>query len=112
MDKILAGGSLEAALARYREVKEKQKDDFAFGERELEVLGRRLLGRKKAREALEIFKLNAEAYPESSDVLTSLADTYLAAGSRDLALQNYQKAVKLNARNTAAIEMLRSLAGS
>ena len=112
MDKILAGGSLEAALARYREAKEKEKDAFTFGERELDVLGHRLLGRKKIREALEIFKLNAEAYPESSSVLTSLADAYLALGSRDLAVQNYKKAVQLNANNTGAIEMLRSLAGS
>lgn len=44
---------------------------------------------------IEIFKLNASAYPNSANVYDSLADAYVAEGQNDLALQNARKALEL-----------------
>jgi dienelactone hydrolase len=51
--------------------------------------------------AVEILKLNAKAYPASPNVYDSLSDAYLAAGEKDLALQDARKAVELLASDTA-----------
>jgi dienelactone hydrolase len=45
--------------------------------------------------AIEILKLNAEAYPNSPNVYDSLADAYFADGQRDLARENAKKALQL-----------------
>jgi tetratricopeptide (TPR) repeat protein len=45
--------------------------------------------------AVEILRLNAIAYPSSPNVYDSLSDAYLAAGRKDLALQNAKMALAL-----------------
>jgi dienelactone hydrolase len=45
--------------------------------------------------AIEILKLNAEAYPNSPNVYDSLSDAYFADGQRDLARENAKKALAL-----------------
>jgi dienelactone hydrolase len=50
--------------------------------------------------AIEILKLNAEAYSTSPNVYDSLSDAYLADGQKDLARQNAEKALELLASDT------------
>ena len=45
--------------------------------------------------AVEILKLNVARYPNSPNVYDSLSDAYLAAGKKDLALQNAKKCLEL-----------------
>ena len=46
-------------------------------------------------EAIELFKLNAETYPNSANAQDSLSDGYLAAGEKNLALAAEEKCVEL-----------------
>jgi tetratricopeptide (TPR) repeat protein len=46
-------------------------------------------------EAVELFMLNVEAYPTSSNARDSLADGYAARGQNDLALAAEQKCLEL-----------------
>src|ERR1700756_1031888 len=45
--------------------------------------------------AIEVFKLNLLAYPDSADAHYNLADAYLADGRKDLARQHAEKALAL-----------------
>ena len=45
--------------------------------------------------AIEIFKLNLLAYPDSADAHYNLADAYLADGQKELARQYAEKALAL-----------------
>jgi dienelactone hydrolase len=45
--------------------------------------------------AIEVFKLNLLAYPDSADAHSNLADAYLADGQKDLARQYAEKALTL-----------------
>src|SRR5207245_7033194 len=45
--------------------------------------------------AIEVFKLNLVAYPDSADAHYNLADAYLADGQKDLARQYAEKALTL-----------------
>jgi dienelactone hydrolase len=51
--------------------------------------------------AIELFQMNVTAYPNSPNVYDSLGDAYLAAGQKDLARENAQKALELLASDTA-----------
>jgi tetratricopeptide (TPR) repeat protein len=104
---IMMEKGIESALQSYRTLK--QSSDYYVSENQLNALGYRLLGVKKLREALEIFKLNAEAYPQSANVYDSLGEAYMINGDRESAIRNYQRAVELNPQNTNAIEMLKKL---
>jgi len=50
--------------------------------------------------AIEIFKLNVAAYPNSPNVYDSLADAYLADGQKDQARLNANKALETLASDT------------
>ena len=63
----------------------------------------------KINEAIELFKLNVLAYPNSSNVYDSLAEAYMKNGENELAIKNYQKSLELNPDNTNAIRMLEKL---
>lgn len=45
--------------------------------------------------AVEILKLNVEAYPDSANAYDSVSDAYLAAGQKELALENAKKALAM-----------------
>lgn len=45
--------------------------------------------------AIEMFKLNLMAYPESADAYSNLADAYLADGQKELAHRCAEKALAL-----------------
>ena len=51
--------------------------------------------------AIEIFKLNLLAYPDSADAHYNLADAYLKDGQKDLARQYADKALALLDSHTA-----------
>lgn len=61
------------------------------------------------RGAVEIFKLNVTAYPQSANACDSLSDAYLAAGEPALARQSAQKALDLLATDTTDPEDRRNL---
>lgn len=78
-------------------IEARQKDPRAelFPEVSLDILGSDHLRAGEAKSAVEIFKLNLFAYPDSADANADLADAYLADGQKDLARQCAEKALAL-----------------
>ena len=97
------------AIARYRELKSSKSAEYDFSEPELNTLGYRLLQAKRTRDAIEIFKLNVEAYPGGFNTYDSLGEAYLRNGDKELAIANYKKSLELNPKNKSAIDALASL---
>jgi tetratricopeptide (TPR) repeat protein len=98
---------VEAALAEYHQLKSEQPEAYNFAENELNRLGYQLLNHGKAKEAVAIFKLNAETYPHSANVYDSLADAYKASGDSALAVQCYEKVLALLPSNHQYSDELR-----
>ncbi len=109
LSKTIAEKGIEAGIAQYRDLKVKQAAVYDFAEPELNRLGYQLLQSGKAREAIEVFRLNVEAYPQSFNTYDSLAEAYMAINERELARQNYKKSLELNPNNTSAVEALKRL---
>ena len=53
--------------------------------------------------------MNVEAYSESSNVYDSLGEAYMLNGDKALAIENYEKSLKLNPNNNNAVEKLKLL---
>jgi FKBP-type peptidyl-prolyl cis-trans isomerase len=102
---------IDAAVAEYRSQKARGFGDLYTSEGDLNALGYRLLRRKRVPEAIEILKLNVEAYPDSANVYDSLAEAYFASGNTPQAIQNYEKSLALDPANTNAAMMLKKLKG-
>jgi peptidylprolyl isomerase len=109
--KTIEERGIEAAVAEYRSLKERGFGGLYTNEGDTNALGYRLLGRKRVQEAVEILKLNVEAYPASANVYDSLAEAYLVSGDASLAIQNYEKSLSLDPSNTNAAMMLKKLKG-
>jgi tetratricopeptide (TPR) repeat protein len=100
---------IEAALNQYRNLKSTQPNSYSFAQNELDSLGYELLNTQNFKEAIEIFKLNVEAYPQSYNTYDSLGEAYMRTGNKELAIKYYEKSVELNPQNSNGIEMLKRL---
>jgi len=109
LEKTIAENGVAAGVAQYRDLKAKQPATYEFAEPELNRLGYQLLRSGKPKEAIEIFKLNVEAYPQAYNTYDSLAEAYMTVNERELAIQNYKKSIELNPKNTNAVEVVKKL---
>lgn len=99
----------DEAVKQYHELKASATTTYNFDEGELNGLGYQLIATKKFKDAIRIFQLNVEAYPQSSNVYDSLGEAYMDNGDRDLAIANYRKSLELNPKNGNGAKMLAKL---
>ena len=93
---VVKNEGVEAAVELYYDLKKNHPDEYDFGESELNRLGYALLQLEMLDEAIEIFKLNVEAFPEARNTYDSLAEGYLRKGELDHAKKNYIKALEID----------------
>lgn len=105
----LKNEGIENTIATYKKVKKTEADNYFFSERLLNRFGYELLQADKVKEAIKVFKLNVEEYPESGNVYDSLGEAYMVDGNNQLAIQNYEKSIELDSKNTNGIEILKKL---
>ncbi len=97
------------AIEVYYSLKDESEAKYNFGENELNILGYQLLQAGKAKDAIEIFKLNVEQYPKSFNVYDSLGEGYMIDGNTKLAIKNYEKSLKINPDNDNATKMIEKM---
>jgi len=108
----IAEKDVAAAIKEYRTLKAgPTASEYDFDERELNALGYELLQTKKVTDAIEVFKLNVEMYPKSSNVYDSLGEAYMTHGDKDLSIANYKKSLELDPKNTNATAKIAQLTG-
>ena len=66
-----------------------------------------MVGRNLKNEALAVFKLNTELFPDSSNVFDSYGEILDALGRKEEAVMNYKKSLLLNPDNTNAANYLK-----
>jgi CubicO group peptidase (beta-lactamase class C family) len=104
--KIKAEG-LNKGLTFYESVKDVK--EYILHEHEMNLMGYELLALDKKKAALAVFKLNVEAFPNSSNVYDSYGEALMKLGDKSAAIKNYKKSIKLNPRNENGIKMLEQL---
>lgn len=102
-------GGVDSLRAAYRKFRAARPGALPFEEGTLNDLGYRLLMLGRVRDAIDVFELNAEAYPSSANVYDSLGEAYVVAGDKTSAVRNYRRSLELNPENQNAIRMLEQL---
>jgi FKBP-type peptidyl-prolyl cis-trans isomerase/Tetratricopeptide repeat len=106
---VIFSKDVKTAIEVYHDLKDNYEDDYNFKEGQLNTLGYELLQGGRVKDAIEIFKLNMEQFPESFNVYDSLGEAYMADGNTKLAIKNYEKSVEMNPDNENGKKMLKKL---
>jgi FKBP-type peptidyl-prolyl cis-trans isomerase 2 len=101
--------NVKKAVDVYYSLKEDYEDDYNFKESQLNILGYQLLQAGRTKDAIEIFKLNVEEFPDAFNTYDSLGEGYMMNGDTKLAIKNYKISLKLNPDNDNAKKMLEQL---
>jgi tetratricopeptide (TPR) repeat protein len=82
---------------------------WPYLENDLIRIGYALLRLHKIPEAIKVFRLNTDFFPESTNAYDSLGDGYLAADDKANAKACFQKAVSIDPGNNVSAEKLKKL---
>lgn len=95
------------ALLFYKKIKD--SGDYTLNENEMNLAGYQLLQSSRPNEAAAVFKLNAEAFPNSFNAYDSYGEALLALGDTSQAIENYKKSVHLNPGSENGLKILNEL---
>ncbi|MCG8378558.1 MAG: tetratricopeptide repeat protein, partial [Proteobacteria bacterium] len=109
LTRVMESEGIIATINKYNELKETASDKYFVGEGLLNNFGYQLLRAGKIGEAIAIFRLNVEEYPDAWNVYDSLGEAYMENGDFELAIENYEKSIEINPNNTNGIEMLEKI---
>ncbi len=103
----LAKGGIEAAYARYAEIKARTDDnEFFIQEYELINLSFQLFTANKIDLAIEVLGLNIHAYPEYIESYLEQARLYLYKGKIMQAKESLLKALSIEPNNSTAVSLM------
>jgi len=113
LQNIIDNDGLETAMEAYPELKEQHKIVYSYPviEAEINELGYTYLANKKIDEAIFIFKINVEYFPENWNCYDSLGEAYVNAEKLELAIINYEKSIELNPDNVGGKKVLERIKG-
>lgn len=107
--RVLYQSGAEKAVEMFHTEQSQHPDVTLFSEARLNQVGYQYLLSGNISEAVLLFKLNVEAYPNSANVYDSYGEVLLSAGDTTAAMQNYKKSLELNPDNTNAKTILEQL---
>jgi tetratricopeptide (TPR) repeat protein len=95
LNRLQTPGGVAEVKAELMAARQKDPQAQLWPEVTVEIIGEDYQRVGDLKDAIEIFKLNLLAYPNSADANDNLAAAYLADGEKDLARQYAQKALAL-----------------
>src|SRR5687767_7442124 len=100
----------EQAQKVYERLKKANFKGFFISESDLNRIGYDYLAKqKKIPEAIAVFTINVDAYPNSANVYDSLGEAYKEAGDKEKAIANYERSLEIDPHNANAVQMLLQL---
>lgn len=112
IDAATTQNTLGDFVAKYKAFKSNPKSKYVNSEAAINRFGYTLLAKKRVADAVEVFKLNVEAYPNSANVYDSLGDALEAAGRKEEAIRSFEKALTIDPNYPSSLAALRRLKGN
>lgn len=112
MDNLLLSGDGDAAVQAFRQMAARYPNPWGRPfEKPLNDYGYALLGKRNA-DALVVFKLATELYPEAPNAWDSLGEAHYAVGERARAAYCYGRTLRLKPADPHASDMLAKILGA
>jgi glyoxylase-like metal-dependent hydrolase (beta-lactamase superfamily II)/Tol biopolymer transport system component len=113
VEKVLRESGVDAARSRFGEIRTKLAHEYYVDEREFNALGYKFLrNERKGPEAVAVFEMNTEVFPQSWNVWDSLAEACIwGIGNRKKAEGYYQRSLDLNPDSQSAKDNLSQIRG-
>lgn len=108
---LFQANDLKSFRARALEFKNDPVNMYQSIEGDINAFGYRLMNLKKVDEAIDMFRLNTELYPDSANAYDSLGEAFTIQGNKEEAIKTYEKALKIDPNFPSSIEALRRLKG-
>ena len=106
---LFRANDLKSFKAKAVEFKNDPANMYQSIEADINSFGYRLVAMQKIDDAIEMFKVNTELYPNSANAYDSLGETLAAAGKRDEAIKAYEKALAIDPKFPTSIDALKRL---
>ncbi len=88
-------GGVQKAVEIFEYTQKMAPGTVLFQENPTNILGYQLMNQGRTKDAIEIFKINNKAFPNSANTYDSLAEGYMTDGQLELAIQYYEKALEV-----------------
>jgi tetratricopeptide (TPR) repeat protein len=111
LEKDIEAKGIDQAIRNFKKSKASKDNKLTFPENDFNSLGYALLNRGKQAEAIKVFSLALENYPQSSNLYDSRGEAYMRSGDKTRAVKNYEKSLELNPKNENARRVLEQLKG-
>ena len=110
LSRELEKGKYAHAYKRYQQIQETLDPVVAYlNAAELNALGYRLISQDRLNDALRVFMLYVEQFPEDANAHDSLGEAYMLKGHKKKAIASYRKSLELDPENQNAVNMLETL---
>jgi len=107
--KLIGSERIQAAETLVTSTLNAAVENKLYTEASINSLGYEFLRQNELVMAVAVFKANVSRYPDSANAYDSLAEAYDAAGRKELAIESYERSLKLDPDNTNAAERLKIL---
>ncbi|EKD26133.1 MAG: beta-lactamase [uncultured bacterium] len=105
---VAEGKSIDEIILIVKQGEDKESQ-YDLRENWMNNFGYQLMNQGKIEEALKIFKLNTELYPNASNTYDSYGECLLKLGDKENAIKAYKKSLELNPKNNTAEKILSEL---
>ena len=109
IDKAIEEEGMEAAEAKFTELWNNRALDLDYTEADMNKQGYIYLNANKIEEALLVFRLNVDAFPQSWNAYDSYGEAQMKKGETEKAIESYLKSLEINPENENGIQMLEKL---
>lgn len=112
VEAAVSGGDTLGARRLVEAAKADVANRFRSAETQINALGYRLFNAHNGAAAVTVFRLNANAFPQSANAWDSLGEALLAAGDRAGATASYRKALSIDPTYQSSLQALERLGAS
>ena len=95
----------KAMIKEYKTLKKEGFGELYTTEGDLNRLGYMVMS-QSPKDAIKVFQLNVDAYPESGNVYDSLGEAYMESGNNKKAIENYKRSLEKDPENENAKKMI------
>jgi hypothetical protein len=105
-ERILTEKGVQASIDYYYQIFATDSTVMLFTENQINSLGYEYLYGGQINDAISLFKLNVDVFPQSWNVYDSLGEGYMKNVQYELAIEYYNKSLEINPDNSNGIDMI------